>query len=218
MKKILGLLTCLTLSLGCLTGCSVDINEVSLQSNYVVDNQTDYQISELSGLGLKYFKYDDSTSYLLAYLDDNNIEVNNENGYVKSLSVGKTCISLTSSVLDIGRRINENIMLDLLARLNTQMNSERAEKVCENMCDIGYYIISENEEYVFIDYLTTIPNISSKVAYYRIILQDVSLLGTELTDEELAILPDNLPELLDILGITENIELPIKVVEDDLEE
>ena len=76
----------------------------------------------------------------------------------------------------------------------------------------------ENEEYVFIDYLTTIPNISSKVVYYRIILQDISQLGSELTDEELAILPDNLPELLDILGITENIELPVKIVEDDLEE
>jgi hypothetical protein len=44
--------------------------------------------------------------------------------------------------------------------------------------------------------------------YYRLILQDVSILDNTLSEEELAVLPDNLPELLNILGVSENIELP----------
>ena len=222
MKRLFSLVLCVGLALSTLTGCSVNVNEVSLQSNYSIENKKDYIISEESSLGFKYLEYKSnlstSSAYVLAYLDDENIEVNSENAYVKSLCGGKTCISLTSSVLDIGRRLNENIMKDLLNKLNTQMNSERAEKVSENITETGYYVISENDEYVFIDYLTTIPNVANKVVYYRIILQDVSILGMELSDAELAILPDYLSELLEVLGIKEEINIPIKLVEDDLEE
>ena len=43
---------------------------------------------------------------------------------------------------------------------------------------------------------------------HRIILQDVSLLDKELTQEDIDILPNHLPELLEVLGVTEDFELP----------
>ena len=67
--------------------------------------QNDYVISTDSSLGFKLVDIDPTegvdNDYFLAYLEDDNIEVNVENQYVKSLSVGKNCISITSAVMDV---------------------------------------------------------------------------------------------------------------------
>ena len=208
-KKIISIGLIFTL---CLTGCSVQVKEDSIVSNYSVDMQNDYVISTDSSLGFKLVDIDPTEGvdnvYFLAYLEDDNIEVNVENQYVKSLSVGKNCISITSAVMDVGRNLNRNIVLDLLDRLSTQVNNEEVIKLWENLENPAPYIISKNDKYVFIDYITTIPNSINRVMYYRLILQDVSILDNTLSEEELAVLPDNLPELLNILGVSENIELP----------
>lgn len=195
----------------CLAGCSVDVNQMALQSNYNVDNENDFIISQESGLGLKLVEYSKNDKvYMLAYLNDENMLIDSENQYIKSLVVGKTCISVTSTVLDVGRCLNKEILTDLITRLNNQLNDDSAVKVSEKLGEDSYYIISKNDVYVFIDYLTTIPNKSDKVLYNRFIVQDVSMLDEKLTEEEIAILPDYLPELLEVLSIEENIELPKK--------
>lgn len=211
MKKLVSLLLCCVFVIS-LVGCSVDVNEVALESKYAVDTVSDYKISATSGIGLKLLKYQedgiDKSVYLLAYLDDENIELNTENTYIKSLAVGKTCISMTSTVMDLGRKLNHNILVDLIGQLNARLTEDKAEKIVENIGEDKFYIISKNDTYVFIDYLTTIPNVYNQVAYYRIILQDISLLDKELTQEEIDVLPDYLSELLEILEITEDFELP----------
>lgn len=215
MRKLLSFCVCFGLMV-CLAGCSLNVNEIALQSNYTVDNQNDFVIGEESGLGLKLLEYSDidtkekSYAYVLAYLNDETMIMDTENAYVKSLIAGKTCISITSTILDVGRQLNEGIIIDLLNRLNNQMNDENIEKVSEKLTDGAYYIISKNDSYVFIDYLTTIPNVFDKVMYSRFIVQDVSMLDVEITEEENAILSDYLPELLSVLKIEESIELPKK--------
>lgn len=210
MKKIISLALCMCIVL-CLAGCSVDVNQMALQSNYNVDNENDFIISQESGLGLKLVEYSKNDKvYMLAYLNDENMLIDSENQYIKSLVVGKTCISVTSTVLDVGRCLNKEILTDLITRLNNQLNDDSAVKVSEKLGEDSYYIISKNDVYVFIDYLTTIPNKSDKVLYNRFIVQDVSMLDEKLTEEEIAILPDYLPELLEVLSIEENIELPKK--------
>lgn len=212
MKKLVGLLLCCCVSMACLTGCSVDVNQTALESKYSVDTVSDYKISTTSGIGLKLLKYNqngvDKQVYLLAYLNDSNMEVNTENTYIKSLAVGKTCISMTSTVMELGRKLNIHILEDLITQLNTRLTEDKADKIIEHIGEDKFYIISKNDTYIFIDYLTTIPNVTNQVAYYRIILQDVSVLDKELTAEEIEILPDYLPELLGILEITEEFELP----------
>ena len=210
MKKMVSLALCMCIVL-CLVGCSVDVNQMALQSNYDVDNENDFVISQESGLGLKLVEYSKNNKvYMLAYLNDENMLIDSENQYIKSLVVGKTCISSTSTVLDVGRCLNKEILVDLITRLNNQLNDDSAVKISENLGDESYYIISKNDTYAFIDYLTTIPNKSDKVLYNRFIIQDVSLLDEALTEEEIAVLPDFLPELLEVLNIEESIELPKK--------
>ena len=213
MKKIALVLSLALLFL--LSACGVNINEVSLISKYDVDNINDYIISSKSNLGFKLvdLNLEDDLSdnvYFLGYLVSKDMDIDVENQFVKSLSVGKTCISITSSVLDLGRNINRNIIVDLVNNLNEKINSEGTVKICENLENSSPYIISKNDEFVFIDYVTTIPNSYDRLMYYRIILQDISLLNTDWSEEEIAILPDCLQELLDVLGIKESIELPKK--------
>ena len=133
-KKIISIGLIFTL---CLTGCSVQVKEDSIVSNYSVDMQNDYVISTDSSLGFKLVDIDPTEGvdnvYFLAYLEDDNIEVNVENQYVKSLSVGKNCISITSAVMDVGRNLNRNIVLDLLDRLSTQVNNEEVIKLWEKL-------------------------------------------------------------------------------------
>ena len=213
MKKLVSSLLCATLVACCLTAYSVNVNEVALESKYSVDSVSDYKISTTSGLGLKLLKYQengvDKQVYLLAYLNDENIEINTQNTYIKSLAVGQTCISMTSTVMDLGRNLNMSILKDLIGQLNTRLTEDKAEKIIEHIDgkDNKFYIISKNDTYIFIDYLTTIPEVTNKVAYYRIILEDVSLLDKELKQEEIDILPNHLPELLEVLGISETFEL-----------
>ena len=211
MKRIV-LVLCITLLL-ILSGCGVDINEISLVSNYDVDNSNDYIISSKSNLGFKLvdLNLEDDISdnvYFLGYLVNKDMDIDAENQFVKSVSVGKTCISITSTVLDLGRNINRNIIVDLVNNLNEKINSEGSVKVFENLENSSPYIVSKNDKFVFIDYVTTIPNSYDRIMYYRIILQDISLLNTDLSEEEIAILPDCLQELLDVLGIKESIEIP----------
>ena len=213
MKKIALVLSLALLFL--LSACGVNINEVSLISKYDVDNTNDYIISSKSNLGFKLvdLNLEDDLSdnvYFLGYLVSKDMDIDAENQFVKSLSVGKTCISITSSVIDLGRNINRNIIVDLVNNLNEKINSEGTVKICENLENSSPYIISKNDEFVFIDYVTTIPNSYDRLMYYRIILQDISLLNTDLSEEEIVILPDCLQELLDVLGIKESIELPKK--------
>ena len=147
-KKIISIGLIFTL---CLTGCSVQVKEDSIVSNYSVDMQNDYVISTDSSLGFKLVDIDPTEGvdnvYFLAYLEDDNIEVNVENQYVKSLSVGKNCISITSAVMDVGRNLNRNIVLDLLDRLSTQVNNEEVIKLWENLENPAPYIISKNDKY-----------------------------------------------------------------------
>ncbi len=212
MKKYICILLSLSLVLCLLSGCVLNINESALVSKFEVNGVSDYKISNASGLGLKLLNYNtkgfDDNIYLLAYLHDKNMEVNSENNYIKSLAVGKTCISLTSTVLDVGRSLNNNIMKDLLQKLNTELSKENMIELYRVTEEGKYYIISTDGTYVFIDYLTTIPKDLQKVIYYRIILQDITTLNIDITEKEMAVLPDFLTELLEILDIEEEIVIP----------
>ena len=196
-----------------LAGCFA-VNEIALENKYEVNNDDDYIIDKKSNLGLKSLKYKGKNVYLLGYLDEENIKVDEKTGYFQSLKVGKNCISITSTVLDINKRINENIMRDILEKFNTELGGETVDKQVEK----DFYIISKAEKCVIIDYLTTIPNNYNKVAYYRIIIQDISMVSHDLTEEELAILEDYLPILLKELGISEKFEMPKQGMKFEVEE
>jgi hypothetical protein len=92
-------------------------------------------------------------------------------------------------------------MSDLVGKLRESLNGENSEIVIKNDKALNPYIISKNEEYIFIDYVTGCLNDRTKVVYYRIIIQDVNKLGLELSEEDLSELEDYLPKLLNILNI-----------------
>ena len=117
-------------------------------------------------------------------LFNENLDISEEEGIVKSLKVGKTCISLTGSILSINHKVNKNILVDLVKRLNISLNDKSdIVKIYENLEIDTPYIISENDSYVFIDYITMIPTNSNYVVYYRVILQDISQLNTSLSKD-----------------------------------
>lgn len=192
-----------------LTSCGVIPKESLLTSYELIENE-DYLINETSQIGFKAINYKDVSTYVLTYFNEN-LDISEEEGIVKSLKVGKTCISLTGSILNINHKVNKNILVDLVKRLNISLNDKSdIVKIYENLEIDTPYIISENDSYVFIDYITMIPTNNNYVVYYRVILQDISQLNTSLSKDEYNILSDNLEELLDILGINETIELPKK--------
>ena len=213
MKKLI-LLSCIV-SMFLLSACGMNLVEESIISNYEVDNSSDYIISSYTNLGFKLVDLNPDDTivdnvYFLGYLVDDTLEIDIENKYIKSLHIGKTCISITSTVLEVGRGLNHSIMVDLLGTLNEKLNSEENKVTMVENLEAGKpYIISKDDTYVYIDYISSIPDKYDSVMYYRIILQDITMLDTEITDDQIELLSDSLPELLNVLGINESIELPV---------
>lgn len=198
----------------CLSGCSV-FPKGYLGDIYTILENEDYVINSDTKIGFKSLEYKNVNSHILGYLGES-IEISEEDGTVKSLKVGKNCISITGSLLSIERRITNKIQIDLLQKLSSDLNGEKVNKLFENLESDCPYIISKNDTYLFIDYLTKIPENDKMVVFYRIIVQDISQLNVEMSEIELKSLEDNLPELLSILEIdfecSENI--PKRVLED----
>ena len=121
-----------------------------------------------------------------------------------SVNVGKNCISITSTVLEVNNNVNKAIMIDLVERLNKTLNSSNDSNIVVFNKEVDApYIISKNDTYTFIDLVSVTKGSRDCVAYYRIILQDVRKLNVEVTEEEYNTLPDYLPELLDVLKISD---------------
>lgn len=199
----------------CLSGCSIFPKEY-LGDIYTISENEDYVINSDTKIGFKSLEYKDVNSHILGYLGES-IEISEEEGTVKSLKVGKNCISITGSFLSIERKVTNKIQIDLLQKLSSNLNGDGVEKLFENLESDCPYIISKNDTYLFIDYLTKIPENDKMVVFYRIIVQDISQLDVEMSEIELKSLEDNLPELLSILEIdfecSENI--PKRVLEDN---
>lgn len=199
----------------CLSGCSVFPKDY-LGSAYTFVENEEYTINSDTNIGFKTITYKNINTHILSYLNEN-LEVSEEEGTVKSLKVGKNCISITGSLLSIERRITNKIQIDLLQKLSSDLNGENVDKLFENLESDCPYIISKNDTYLFIDYLTKIPENDKMVTFYRIIVQDISQLNVEMSEIELKSLEDNLPELLSILNIDFKCgdNVPQRVIEED---
>lgn len=161
-----------------------------------------FVISEESQLGFIPFEYKEKNYFLLGY-DNSNLE-KKEEGSMTSVNVGKNCISITSTVLEVNNNVNKAIMIDLVERLNKTLNSSNDSNIVVFNKEVDApYIISKNDTYTFIDLVSVTKGSRDCVAYYRIILQDVRKLNVEVTEEEYNTLPDYLPELLDVLKISD---------------
>ena len=128
-----------------------------------------------------------------------------------SVNVGKNCISITSTILEVNNNVNKSIMIDLVEKLNTTLNSTNGSEIIVFNKEVDTpYIISKTDTYTFIDLVSVTKGSRDCVAYYRVILQDVRKLNVEITEEEYNSLPDYLPELLEVLRILEEDKQVIK--------
>ena len=53
-----------------------------------------------------------------------------------------------------------------------------------------------------------LPESKSKLAYYRVIIEDVLNVTPSLTEEEIMILEDYLPDVVEVFGIKEELVVP----------
>lgn len=205
MKKVVFLLclVCIFLS-----SCGV-YPSISLDSKFDVVIGEDKKLEGYSDLSFKNINYNGVNIPVLVYLTDT-LELFEEEGRVQSFIAGKTCISIMGSVLNVNKTVTNTIASHLIQELNGAMGEY--EIVGKQLDTDMPYIISKNDMSVFIDFITSISSNKKYVVYYRIIIQDVSQLGTEMTEEEYLSLPDVLNELLEVLDIEEKIEIPKKEI------
>lgn len=181
-----------------LVGCSVK-PEHTLVDKYDFIDREDYCLDD--SLCFKYVEMNNKPYYVLAYFNDENLEVNTESGYIKSINIGKYCIGLTSCVFDVQDRSNKNVMLDLLSRVRNVFYTDESIILKEEVNIDTPYIVSENDGCYFIDYLTAIPQNNSDVIYYRVIIEDVHNVYPEITSDEYDSLENNLETIIECLGI-----------------
>ena len=74
--------------------------------------------------------------------------------------------------------------LHTLYQLRNKLNGENSEIIVFNEDAPNPYIVSENEDYIFIDYITGVKNSKTSVVYYRIIIQNTKDLNVEISDDE----------------------------------
>lgn len=198
----------------CLVFLSKLYPTLSINNNYDLVSGEDFDIPNSS---YKFYsvEYDGISTHLLGYKNAESqkigeeLLIDKENGKISSYRVGKNCIFITSSILDVNAVVTETISEDVLNRINMGLNKDNeTEIIINNKETENPYIISKNKDTLFIDFITMIPETKSKLAYYRIIVQDVLNVTPELTEDEVSVLEDYLPELLKILGIEEEIEVP----------
>lgn len=178
----------------------------SLTTNYDLTlNKEQILISNESGLGFKKINVDEKDFYILSYLNDENINIDTENDSIKSLNIGEYCVSISGVVLNVNTQVNERKISDLLLDLCKKMGDyQEGSEIIKTSFDT-FYILTENENTLFINYITSVENNPTYAIYYRFIIKDVDSLGIEMTDEERVFLHNNLPELLEVLGITDDL-------------
>lgn len=199
MKKIMIALVIsfvLCVVLGVIASNGLNYGVLEKTYNY---NSSDTLLDENSKLSLLSYDYN-GVNYGVLGFNNKNLTIN-DNGSVSSYIVGKNCLSIMANIFDINTNVNKSIMTDLVGKLREKLNGENSEIIINNEKALNPYIISKNDEYIFIDYVTGCLNDRTKVVYYRIIIQDVNKLGLELSEEELKSLNDYLPTLLNILSI-----------------
>lgn len=216
MKKKLILFSCvlLVIIILCFLFLYTLFPTLSINNNYDLVNGVDFDIPNSS---LKFYsvEYDGISTHLLGFKNaeeqklGEELLIDKENGKISSYRVGKNCIFITSSILDVNAVVTETISEDVLNRINMELTQNKeTEIIVNNKETANPYIISKNDKILFIDFITMLPESKSKLAYYRVIVEDVSNVTPELTEEDISILEDYLPELLEIFGITENVEVP----------
>lgn len=174
----------------------------SIIDKYSISEGTDTVISEKSGLGFKSVIFDNKNVPLLSYLMDETLNIDTDGEYIQSLNIGKLCISITGSYLNVNTTVTKEVLNDLLIKLVSELSNENVELIKEGKNIDIPYIITKNDDYVFIDFISYIPNNRDIAVYYRVIVQDVRTLDSELSETEYEILPEsNLDEILNLIGL-----------------
>ncbi len=176
-----------------------------INSKFELIEGQDYKINENSDLSLKYIEMNNENGFLLCY-DNENLEIDTQDEemkLVKSIKVGKSCISITGSFFNVNNRVTKNIEKDILQSFYERMSIEDVVKIEEYLDIDTPYIVSKNEKCYFIDYVCPLNDNTRYVIYYRIIIQDVENLNIELTENEKDTLKDFLPELLKVMNIAD---------------
>ena len=208
MKKVVSISLCIIL-IFLLSACSDSL--ISLDSKFDLVNSEDYVIDEESSLGFRYIynEEDNIYGYLLGFLDNIDAEITDNSGYLRTVIVGKECISITGIVLDLHVKVNNTVILDVLNRFHIGVNDSNVD-VLEYYKDSDCpYIISKNDDSYCIDYVTSCSNNSNVVAYYRIIIRDVYSVNPDLTEEQYESLHTYLGLLMNCMGIDYNFDFGV---------
>lgn len=174
----------------------------SVMDSVVITGDSDTIISDKSGLGFKNVTFDGNNIALLSYLTDETLNIDKDGEFIQSINIGKLCISISGSYLNVNSTVTTGVLKDLLTKLCSEFNQNDVELIKENIKTDIPYKITKDKEHIFIDFISYVPNNRKIAIYYRVIVQDVRTINDEISETEYNILPDsNLNEILELLGI-----------------
>lgn len=216
MKKKIILFTCMAFVI--LILCVVFLYKLfptlSINNNYNLVDGVDFDIPNSS---LKFYsiEYDGISTHLLGFKNaekqklGDELLIDKKNGKISSYRVGKNCIFITSSILDVNAVVTDAISEDVLNRINIGLSQDKETEILINNKETSNpYIVSKKDNILFIDFITMLPESKSKLAYYRVIIEDVLNVTPSLTEEEIMILEDYLPDVVEVFGIKEELIVP----------
>lgn len=216
MKKKIILFTCMAFVI--LILCMVFLYKLfptlSINNNYNLVDGVDFDIPNSS---LKFYsiEYDGISTHLLGFKNaekqklGDELLIDKKNGKISSYRVGKNCIFITSSILDVNAVVTDAISEDVLNRINIGLSQDKETEILINNKETSNpYIVSKKDNILFIDFITMLPESKSKLAYYRVIIEDVLNVTPSLTEEEIMILEDYLPDVVEVFGIKEELIVP----------
>lgn len=179
--------------------------KTTLMGEYNLITNEEYKINDT--LSFYPVKYEDKNTHMLGYSVDENIEIQEPEGNIKSIIVGKECISITASVFNFEGRLTKDRLSSFLTALSGTLSSENVSEVLSNLDAEQPYIISQNKDTLFIDYITGTDN-KNVVVFYRIIVKDARSVTPDLTEKEYQVLSSYLTDLKEVLKINEDLVIP----------
>lgn len=179
--------------------------KTTLMDGYNLTTNEEYKINNT--LSFYPVKYEDKSTYMLGYSVDENMEIQEPEGNINSIIVGKECISITASVFNFEGSLTKHRLSSFLSALSSTLSAENISEVLSNLETEQPYIISKNKDTLFIDYITGTDD-KNTVVFYRIIVKDSRIVTPSLTDIEYQALPSYLSELKEVLKINEDFVVP----------
>ena len=180
--------------------------ELNLKEDFESHNNVDF----LSGktLGFKSVSYRDQNGYILSFLEDENMKIDMEKGILQSIEYGKHYIDINSCIIEFDSELLSRKSEDVLMKLYNEKTGNLADIMSINHNNEVYYAISGNSNCIYVDCIVPFSQDSQYNVYYHILIEDINKI-IDISDSTFERLNDSVKDLQTILGIVEELVLPV---------